>query len=169
MPAGVLSARLPHFALPAAPRADTVPCADTVPRTDPRFGHPVRAEEHQEEQGGEGLALVEALHHSAAPHRGAAHRGPDPRQRRGYLRAGGCWMEQGGLGGVLDPGRTPPLRWDAGSCSGVECRTPTVGWDARSCGGVGCRIILLWQGRMQEPSVGWDAGAQGRVGCRTPQ
>jgi len=132
LPAGVLSAHQPCFAPPAAPRADTVPCADTIPRADPGFGHPVCAEEHQEEQGGEGLALVEALHDRAAPHRGAAHRGPDPRQGRGYLSAGGRWMGQGGLGGVLVLSRALP--W-----GGMQ--DPAVGWDAGAHNGVGCRSL----------------------------
>lgn len=38
------------------------------PNPDPRPGHSLCAEEHQEEQRGKGLALVEALHHRAAPH-----------------------------------------------------------------------------------------------------
>jgi hypothetical protein len=49
---------------------------------DPGPGHSLCAEEHQEEQGGEGLALVEALHHRAAPHPSSAVRGADPKQRR---------------------------------------------------------------------------------------
>jgi len=49
---------------------------------DPKPGHPLHPEEHQEEPRGEGLALVEALHHRAAADRGAAHRGADPGQGR---------------------------------------------------------------------------------------
>lgn len=41
-------------------------------------------EEHQEEQGSEGLALVEAFHHCPTSHTGAADGGPNPRQRRTY-------------------------------------------------------------------------------------
>lgn len=52
------------------------------PNLDSRPGHSLCAEEHQEEQRGEGLALVEALYHRAASHRGTAVRGADPEQRR---------------------------------------------------------------------------------------
>ena len=48
------------------------------PNLDPGPSHSLRAEEHQEEQRGEGLALVEALHHRETPHRGPAVRRADP-------------------------------------------------------------------------------------------
>lgn len=35
---------------------------------DPGSGNPVHSEEHQKEPWREGLALVEPLHYSAAPH-----------------------------------------------------------------------------------------------------
>lgn len=50
--------------------------------SDPGFGHPLCPEEHPEESGCEGLALVEALHHSTTSSRGSAHRRTDSRKRR---------------------------------------------------------------------------------------
>lgn len=57
-------------------------CTTLPPNLDPGPGHSLCAEEHQEEQRGEGLGLVETLYHRAAPHRGTAVRGADPEQRR---------------------------------------------------------------------------------------
>lgn len=50
--------------------------------------NPLHPEEHQKEQGGKGLALVEAYQHCPASYTGAADRGPNPRQRRKY---NGCY------------------------------------------------------------------------------
>lgn len=52
---------------------------------DPRPGHPLHPEEHQEEPWCEGLALVEGLHYRAASDPSAAQRGADPWQRRMLL------------------------------------------------------------------------------------
>lgn len=89
------------------------------------------------------------------------------------IHAGGCWMEQGGLGGALGPGQSPIEGWDAGPHWWGQMQKLTVGWNAGSCSGVGSRTQgrvgrrILWWVRIQDPTVGWDAGAHDGVRCTT--
>lgn len=82
------------------------------------------------------------------------------------IHAGGCWMEQGGLGGALVLGRAP--QW-------VGMRESMVGSHAEANGGVGCRIPQ-WGGIQDravgwetKPREGWDKGSCGVLGYRIPQ
>lgn len=76
------------------------------------------------------------------------------------IHAGGCWMEQGGLGagprvGCRIPwwGHTQKLMWGGMQDPAVGWETkPSEGWDAGSCGVLGYRIPQ-WVGK-QEPMVG---------------
>lgn len=49
---------------------------------DSGSGNPLHPEKHPKEPRRQGLAMVEALHHSPAPHQGPAHRGANAEQRR---------------------------------------------------------------------------------------
>lgn len=57
------------------------------------------------------------------------------------IHAGGCWMEQGGLGGVLVLGRAP--RWGGMQDPMVGSHSEAnVGWHGGLCRGVGNKIQL---------------------------